>query len=211
MIGKLLAAGAAAIALSAPIPVANSAQVHNVRNCDTTLHGTYKNVTVQAGSTCVIAADATVTGGVHAKQGAANLFVRANVGRNIQAKGVTGTVIIGPPGCRFDPLVGNNVHVFDSHNVLVCQVSAKDNIMVNHDDGEITIRDSRAGHNIAVNRELAFSGSPFDNHRHPDWLRVFRNHAGNHIFVTGDRARVIKLSCCGQPDLNRPLPILRND
>jgi len=179
---KSLAAMGAAISVLGFMPAAQSAtQGHNVKSCNTTLHGTVHNVTVQAGDTCIIPADVTVTGGVHAKQGAANLIVQADVAHNIQAKGVTGLVQIGPPNCRFDPLVGNNIHVFKSHHVLICQATVDNNIMVTGNDGQISILDSTAGNNIMVNRNLPMTGPPLTGHRHPEWIRVFRSTAGNHI------------------------------
>jgi len=204
VIKTLTVAAIALIPIVLCIPKATAAPTgHNVKNCDTTLHGTVHNVTVLAGSSCTIPAGVTVTGGVHAKAGAANLLVDTNVAHNIQAKGVTGLVQIGPPTCKFDPLVGNNVHVFKSHDVLICQVTTKNNIMVNHNDGQISILDSHAGNNIMVNRNLPFvPDNPPSTHSNPDWIRVFRSTAGNHIKEFGNQRTVVNRS-------DSPAPVIR--
>ena len=190
-----------AIILSAPQAKA-APTGHNVKDCDTTLKGTVHNVTIQAGSSCVIPADVTVTGGVHAKAGAVSLIVQADVAHNIQAKGVTELVQIGPPDCKFDPLVGNNIHVFKSHHVLICQATVDNNIMVTGNDGQISILDSTAGNNIKVSRNLPFVGPPLTSHRHPEWIRVFRSTAGNHIQEFGNARHVENRS-------DSPAPIIK--
>jgi hypothetical protein len=189
LLGGVSALTLAALSVTAPAQAAGHGP--NIRNCDTTIHGKVHNVTIQAGSSCTLAADATVTGGVHAKKGAANLTIRTNVARNIMARGVTGTVIISTPGCKFDPLVGNNVKIQHSHNVLICDVTSKNNIAANGEDGQVTIRDSHAGNNIFADRERAYVGPPLNSHRHPEWVRLLRDTAGNHIFELGDSARVV--------------------
>lgn len=168
-------------------PLASAAPVQNLKDCDGVYSGTYRNVTVQPGGSCALTAKATVLGGVHAKKGAKNLYVHTTVGRNIQAKGVTGTVQVGPAGCKYDPPIGNNVHVSDSHNVLICWVAAKNNISVTTSDGRITVRDSSAGQNIRVDRNLAYvkdGGSP--GHAHPGTIRLLHLRAGGHVTSKGN-------------------------
>jgi hypothetical protein len=185
-------------------PPAQSAPAKNLKDCDGTYSGTFRNVTVQDGGTCILTAGATVIGGVHAKQGAANLVVHTDVGRNIQANGVTGTVLIGPPGCKFDPMVGNNVHVMKSHNVLLCEVTAKNNILVTGNDGRISVRDSVAGNNIHVDRNLAWVKDGPAHHNRPGAIRLLRDSAGNHIHVFhNDPSRLLILKG------NTPEPIVK--
>lgn len=191
--------GLSLIATSAP-----SAPAKNLRDCDGTYSGTYRNVTVQAGGTCILTSKATIIGGVHAKSGAANLIVHTAVARNIQAMGVTGTVLIGPDGCKFDPLVGNNVHVTKSHNVLLCEVSTKNNILVTDNDGRISVRDSVAGNNIHVDRNRSYVKDGAAGHVRAGAIRLLRNTADNHIHVFhNDASRVLILKN------NSPEPVVK--
>jgi len=181
------------VALSVAAPT-QSAPVKNLKDCNGTYSGTYRNVTVQAGGSCTLSPGATVLGGVHAKKGAANLLVYTDVGHNIQADGVTGTVIIGPPGCKFDPVVGNNIHVNASHNVLICETTTKNNILVTDNDGRVTVRDSVAGNNIHVDRNRAWVKDGGEHHNRPGAIRLLRDSAGNHIHVFhNDPSRVLVL------------------
>lgn len=192
-----------AVALAATTP-SQSAPVKNLRDCDGTYSGTYRNVTVQEGGSCVLAAGATVVGGVHAKQGAANLYVYTDVGRNIMADGVTGTVFIGPEGCKYDPTVGNNIHVMKSHNVLICRVAVRNNIMVTGNDGRISVRDSTAGNNIHVDRNLRCVSDGHVAHSQPCAIRLLRDTADNHIHVFhNDPTRLVILRD------NTPTPVVR--
>lgn len=168
----------------------DAAPVKNLNNCDGVYSGTYKNVTVQSGGSCTLTADAVVLGGVHAKKGAKNLYVHTATGRNIQAHGVTGTVHVGPVGCKYDPPVGNNVMVKDSHNVLICYVHAGNNIKVTDNDGCITVRDSIAENNLTVSRNDRFTGNCNLSHRRPGAIRVLNNGYGNHLTVTANSGRL---------------------
>lgn len=182
------------------IATASPAMADSVRNlkCDGEYSsGTYRNVTVNPGASCVLDEGVTVVGGVHAKKGAENLYVHVPVGRNIQAQGVTGTVMVGPKGCKYDPPVGNNVMVKDSHNVLLCFVSAKNNIAVTHSDGRISVRDSVAGNNIMVTGNRAYVSDGAEDHGRPDVIRIFRNEYGNHLFH-GKNDRTVFLSTVAQ-------------
>ena len=192
------------LGLSLTATSAPSAPVKNLRDCDGTYSGTYRNVTVQAGGTCILTSGATVIGGVHAKSGAANLIVHSAVARNIQAMGVTGTVLIGPAGCKFDPLVGNNVHVTKSHNVLLCLVTTKNNILVTDNDGRVTVRDSVAGNNIHVDRNRRWVKDGGAGHSRAGAIRLLRNTADNHIHVFhNDASRVLILRN------NSPEPVVK--
>jgi hypothetical protein len=193
------------VALFAAVPgQSQSAPVKNLKDCDGTYSGTFRNVTVQEGGTCILTSGAEVVGGVHAKPGAANLIVHTDVSRNIQAHGVTGTVLIGPKGCRFDPTVGNNVHVTASHNVLICAVTSRNNILVTDNDGRISVRDSVAGNNIHVDRNLAWVKDGAVGHNRPGAIRLLRDKAGNHIHVFhNDDSRVLVLKG------NSPDPIVK--
>jgi hypothetical protein len=175
-------------------PVATAAPAApNLKDCDGVYSsGTYRNVTVQAGSSCTLNPGVTVIGGVRAAKGASDLYVHTSVGRNIQAKGVTGTVMVGPRGCKYDPPVGNNVHVSDSHNVLICFVDAGNNIMVTGNDGQITVRDSSADNNVMVNRNLKYVADGPVKHKHAGAIRLLRVTAGGHVTTKGnDPSRLI--------------------
>ena len=174
----------------------DAAAVKNLKNCDGVYSGTYKNVTVQPGGSCTLTPDATVLGGVHAKKGAENLYVQTAVGLNVQAHGVTGTVYVGPgPNkngklCTYDPPVGNNVMVKDSHNVLICYVHADNNIKVTDNDGCITVRKSVAENNLTVARNEAFTGDCNAKHSRPGAIRVLKNGYGNQLTVKDNSGRL---------------------
>ena len=193
----LLGLAACLLILTGFATSAEASPVPNVKDCNSVLTAAdypdgVKNVTVQEGGSCTLAEGLVVTGGVHAKKGAVNLYVYTAVGHNIQAMGVTGTVHIGPADCGYDPPVGNNVMVKDSHNVLICAVSAGNNIKVTGNDGKITVRDSWAGNNIDVSRNLPYVEDAVPSgHLNPDWIRVIRNKAGNHITAKGNARPVV--------------------
>lgn len=169
------------MALSAALPQSASAgPVKNLRDCDGSYHGTYKNVTVRSGASCTLTSDAVVLGGVHAKKGAVDVVIQTDVARNINVHGATGSVVVGPAGCRFDPAVGNNLSVTDSHNVLVCLATVRNNIKVTRNDGRVTLRDSAAG-NIRADRNLAFVADGPIAHGDPGAIRLLRLQAAKHI------------------------------
>jgi hypothetical protein len=180
MLKTLAMAGAIAAAL-AFAPAAHAAPV-KVLNCNGTFNGgTYKSVRVHKGADCTLIG-ATVILGVQAKDAASVQLISTTVGHNINIRGTTGLTKIGPANCGIDPTVGNNVMVRESHDVLICQVHAKNNIMVTGNDGQITVRDSRAG-NIMVNHNKAWAGPPINHHPNPGAIRILRDVAKHHIHV----------------------------
>lgn len=172
----------------------SSHRVNLSKGCDGVFDasaGVQKKVTVKRGQSCTLEEGLVVRGGVHAKKGAKNLYVHTTVGRNIQANGVTGTVHIGPKSCKYDPPVGNNVKVRKSHNVLICWVTAKNNIEVTDSDGRITVRDSVAGNSIKVNRNRAYSADGPVRHNRAGAIRILRNEYGNHLQTKHNNRQVI--------------------
>jgi hypothetical protein len=114
------------------------------------------------------------------------------VAHNIKVTGTTGYTIIGNKGCIFDPHVGNNIKVSDSHNVLICQESVDNNIKVTRNDGRITVRDSSAAHaNILVRNNYKFNPNSHDviHHKRPGRIRVLDCAAKEHIFVKHNHGR----------------------
>lgn len=163
--------------------------------CDSVVSGgTYKNVTVNKGDSCTLV-DVVLTGGFHAKKGSVNVSLRdTTVGHNIQVNGATGNVFIGNKnGCKYDPVVGNNVHVTNSHNVLICYVTSGNNIMVTRNDGKVTVRDSSAGNNLMVRNQKAFvadAGKP--DHRNVDYVRILDSTYDNNFFSSNpDREKTV--------------------
>lgn len=187
-LGKLLLAGAATAALTglaAPVQAAPKALV-----CEGTVTGgTYFSVRVPAGASCTLIG-AKVTHGVRAKDAANVILLDTDVARNVNIRGTTGMTEVGQSGCKQDPVVGNNLMIRRSHNVLICQVRAKNQIMVTGNDGMISILDSTAN-NIFVNHNRAFvADNPPSTHRHPEWIRVFRDTARHHIHEFGNARHV---------------------
>jgi hypothetical protein len=145
-------------------------------------------VVVASGASCTIV-HSTIKS-LRTKPGAVDVRVSdTEVTRNLMVRGATGTVHIGPAGCGYDPMVGNNVVVRNSHNVLICFTKVDNNIMVRNNDGRITVRDSSAGNNIRVNRNLAFVADPGPApHARMSAIRILRNEADNHIVARGNAA-----------------------
>jgi hypothetical protein len=143
---------------------------------------------VASGASCTVV-DSTIKS-LRARPGAVDVkVIDTEVTRNLMVRGATGTVHIGPAGCRYDPMVGNNVIVRNSHNVLICFTSVDNNIMVRNNDGRITVRDSSAGNNIMVNRNLAYVADPGGpTHVRAGAIRLLRLQADNHIVARGNDA-----------------------
>lgn len=138
-------------------------------------------IVVPAGASCTIM-DSTVKS-VRGLPGAVDVKVlNTDVRRNLMVRGATGTVHIGDPHCIYDPNVGNNIIVRNSHNVLICAMRVRNNVMVRNNDGRITVRDSVVRRSIRVNRNLAYAPHPGETG--PPWAGVIHlidNTAGGHI------------------------------
>jgi hypothetical protein len=156
--------------------------------------GTYKSVTVPKGASCFLR-NAVVHGNVKALHGATNVYiVNTQVDRNIMLTRVTRTVKIGPGGCRIDPIVGNNIKVTRSHNVLICLMSVDNNVTVTRNDGRISLFRNHAGNNIRVVGNLPYDRMPGDGH-HPviEAIRLRHNVADRHIVVRRNQDRPLRM------------------
>lgn len=116
--------------------------------------------------------------------------LRHGSAHNIMIDGATGNVVIGNEGCRFDPYVGNNIKVTDSHNVLVCQMAVDNNIRVTGNDGRVTVRESVACNNVTVSRNLPYAGKAAD-HRNPGTIRLIDVLAARHVFTRANSGREV--------------------
>ena len=68
-------------------------------------------------------------------------------------------------------------------------MSVDNNITVRNNDGRVTVRDSSAGNNIKVNRNLAYAPQAGDpTHVNAGAIRILRNTADNHIVARGNDA-----------------------
>lgn len=166
--------------------------------CDNTsatpLSGTYKNVRVRPGDSCYLL-NARVTGGFQATRPVTVKILDTPVARNIQIHGATHDVIIGNRGCRFDPTVGNNIKVLNSHNVAICWMTVDNNIKVSGNDGRIALFHNKAGNNISITNNLAYNPNPGDGtHKNIDSIRVRHNRADGHITVRNNAGRPLKAS-----------------
>lgn len=185
----VLAGAIIILTLLASVP-SNATPVPNLRDCDGVYtNQVFKNVTVKKGSSCTIV-DSTIHN-VHGKKGAADIILLDSpVSHNIQVQGATGTVKVGPKkGCSYDPPVGNNVMIKNSHNVLLCYLTVDNNIRVTGNDGCITLRNNIAYRNITVARNKKFTGGCNTNHRNPEAIRVIANAYGNHLTVSKNSGR----------------------
>jgi hypothetical protein len=68
----------------------------------------------------------------------------------IFVNGATKRVVIGSDGCKVDPYTGRNLKVFGSHNVAICEMAVRNNIMVKATTGNVLVRDSIACNNLMV-------------------------------------------------------------
>jgi hypothetical protein len=149
--------------------------------CDGTYTGqTFKNVRVRPGDTCVLK-DSTVTGNLMARRPGTVKVIDTEVRRNLKVRGATDYVKIGNAGCKLDPVVGNNIQIRDSHNVLICYMTTKNNISVTGSDGRISLFHNNAGRHIAVSRNEAYDPDPGVKHENPGAIRLRHNTAGGHI------------------------------
>lgn len=210
MLRTLLAALLTVAAISAPTaltpPASAQAPGPDRLICDNTRDdpytGRYASVRVPKGASCYLE-DAVVLGNLKAlHQPVDVLVINTEVHRNIHIKGAQRDVKIGPTGCHFDPLVGNNVKVTRSHNVAICFTSADNNIAVTRNDGRIILRDNQAGGNIKVNDNLPYDRLPGDGqHADIDAIRLRDNVAGRHIVVRRNAGRPLIL------EGNSPAPL----
>jgi hypothetical protein len=149
--------------------------------CDGTYTGqTFKHVRVRPGATCVLK-DSTVTGNLMARDPRTVKVIDTEVRRNLKVRGATDFVKIGNAGCKLDPVVGNNIQVRESHNVLICYMTTKNNISVTGSDGRISLFHNNAGRHIAVSRNDAYDRDPGVTHPNPGAIRLRYNTVGGHI------------------------------
>lgn len=196
---KLLLAVPAALlvigTLAPAAPAASAALAPQDLVCDnsaaTPYTGTYRRVTVRAGDYCYLRG-ATVTGGVHACNAHTVRIIDTAVARNIHITGTTHDVMIGSPGCRYDPQAGNNIMVTNSHNVLICWETVGNNIKVSRNDGRITLHHNRAGNSISVVNNLPFDWQAGDGqHGRMGAIRFRQNTADNHNRVRNNAGRAV--------------------
>lgn len=149
--------------------------------CDGTYTAqTFKNVRVRPGDTCVLT-DSTVTGNLMARNPETVKVIDTEVRRNLKIRGATDFVKIGNAGCKLDPVVGNNIQVRESHDVLICYMTTKNNISVTGSDGRISLFHNNAGRHIAVSRNDAYDPDPGVKHVNPGAIRLRYNTVGGHI------------------------------
>jgi len=147
-------------------PASANATIVCDNTADTALTGELDGtVVVPEGADCYIA-DATITGAFRAIHSPGvvsviNTHVLAMGG--LFVKGATGSVTIGTEGCRLDPYAGRNLKVFDSHNVAICQMSVRNNLMVKRSTGRVMVRDNIACNNLKVTDNTVLGLRVWDN------------------------------------------------
>jgi hypothetical protein len=142
---------------------------------------------VPEGASCYIK-DATITGDFTAIDSPHTVsLIDTNVlsAGGIFVNGSTGRVIIGSDGCHVDPYAGRNIKVFDSHNVAICQMTIRNNLIVKGTTGgRMMVRDNLACNNIMVTDNDVRAMRVLNNRFTPN-LMVDRNTA-NLSIVTGN-------------------------
>jgi len=137
--------------------LAGSASAARTIVCDNTVASALTGrlqgaVVVPDGADCYVE-NATITGAFRAIHSpgvvsVTNTHVLAQGG--IFVKGATESVTIGTEGCLVDPYAGRNLKVFDSHNVAICEMAIRNNLMVKRSTGRVMVRDNIACNNLMV-------------------------------------------------------------
>lgn len=158
-----LSAGAL-ISLAGPASASETVVCDNT--ADTALTGLLDGTVVAPeGADCFIE-NAIITGAFRAihSPGVVSL-INTNVlaKGGIFVKGATESVTIGTEGCLVDPYVGRNLKVFDSHNVAICEMSVRNNLMVKRSTGRVMVRDNIACNNLKVTDNTVLGLRVFDN------------------------------------------------
>ncbi len=155
---------AALISLAAPATASGAVVCANT--AETALTGLLEGaVIVPEGADCYIS-DATITGALRAIHSPGivsviNTHVLAQGG--IFVNGATESVTFGTEGCLVDPYAGRNLKVFDSHNVAICQMAVRNNLMVKRSTGRVMVRDNIASNNLMVTDNNVLNLRVFDN------------------------------------------------
>jgi hypothetical protein len=139
--------------------------------------GVYEDVFVPAGASCFTGAGVTITDTFTAQDPAVIELIDTPVGHNLYIDGATRHVKIGSVGCRLDPTVANNLHVSDSRNVAICEMTVENNLHVTHSTGRIMVRDNVVCDNIQIQ------------HNDVQALRVWRNRFGNQLQMQDNTVR----------------------
>lgn len=181
-----------ALVISTPANAA-SVECNNTRETAYTADDPSVQLVVPEGGTCFVV-DA-VFHSLRAQDPDSVFIFGSNTGHgaehNIMIDGATGSVVIGSEGCAFDPFVGNNLQVTDSHDVLICEVVVDNNLTVTGNDGRITVRDSLACDNVSVSRNLPYAEDASTNHRNPGTIRLIEVAAARHVFTKDNADRVV--------------------
>lgn len=115
--------------------------------------GTYKNVFVPEGASCLTSDGVIITGNFMATKSPGVIsLIDTPVGHNLMVDGATTRVTIGSADCRVDPHVANNLKVTNSNNVAICEMTIDNNLMLTGNTGRIMVRDNTVCQNIRVVR-----------------------------------------------------------
>jgi hypothetical protein len=156
----VLAASLLLIGGAAPVAASHSTA------CTGTLTGDFERIDVPDGATCVLE-DATVQHSVTVGAGATLITDDTTIKQNVRGRGAasvrlidtdilgnitlsrtTGRIVIGNDGCAVDPIAGGNIHLFDNFgSIAICQMSVRNNILLQNNDGRLALFDNRVGNN----------------------------------------------------------------
>jgi hypothetical protein len=159
----VLAASLLLIGGAAPVAASHSTA------CTGTLTGDFERIDVPDGATCVLE-DATVQHSVTVGAGATLITDDTTIKQNVRGRGAasvrlidtdilgnitlsrtTGRIVIGNDGCAVDPIAGGNIHLFDNFgSIAICQMSVRNNILLQNNDGRLALFDNRVGNNLNV-------------------------------------------------------------
>ncbi len=162
----LLIAALATFALTAPATVA----AVQATTCEGTLSGgTYHSIIVESGATCRLD-DVTVTHSVFVRPGGSLYAVDSTIRQQVQSRGATtvrlidtdvfgqihirrttGRVLIGASSCFVDPIAGGNIHLHHNFGpITVCQMTIRNNLLVQNNQGKIRLLFNDVGRNVNI-------------------------------------------------------------
>lgn len=170
-------------------PVKTKGHGKNI-TCDGVRSGTYNNVRINRGDTCILL-DSYVNGDVTGKGGRSAYLLDTTVVGDVSLHGFTGDIRIGNKSrCRYDPRIGGNLSIIDSHNVLVCQTTVCKAMRIKHNDGKIAVRDS-ATRRLIVRGNTRFDSDGPSNHAREHVIRLF-NIKADHVSIGANAPRPVK-------------------
>ena len=159
--------------------------------------GTYDAVTVPDGATCIlegveaksirVGAGATlwtdetsVKLNVFSRRASSVRLIDTTVGGEVNIHRTNGDIVIGPDGCRVDPVVDGNINLQNNTGTIaVCFMTVR-NLIVQNNHGRIGLFDNVTSNNLIIGQNTGAA------------IRAARNDVGRNILVkNNDVSKII--------------------